>query len=374
MSNFLQHLVTRFSTAEPTFRPRMPSLFEPVGISRTSPEHIEDVVAVESKKRSNGEFTPAADINSPSPILRENRANTLRDSNTTAPSVPSVEPTIEAIPETTDLGSVSAELIGHKAADSTSLAAEVEPTSNSDSPRPRSSDPLAEEARPPAPERLTEEARMHSASSHVNALLQPPGSVGNEAHHAVVEPVFQQLPAAPPSAVSAGETSSVAANSDQLPRRETDPAPEESSLARPTHDRPSHETGPFNVPRDTPLPEPAATEPLISAPHEAEPLQTGRPLVASEVNLIDAQSTSAVESTPVSLSQSLPLTVPEVRSFRVEPDADPQPVALPAINVSIGRIDVTATSVPKTPPRRRPQSSVMSLSDYLRRTAAGGGG
>jgi hypothetical protein len=49
----------------------------------------------------------------------------------------------------------------------------------------------------------------------------------------------------------------------------------------------------------------------------------------------------------------------------------PKPVSAPTINVTIGRVEIRATSPAPPPQRARPKSAnVLSLEDYLRQRAS----
>jgi len=64
--------------------------------------------------------------------------------------------------------------------------------------------------------------------------------------------------------------------------------------------------------------------------------------------------------------------VPAIRGLSQLPPA-PKPASAPTINVTIGRVEIRATSPAPTPQRAQPKSAnVLSLEDYLRSRASGG--
>jgi hypothetical protein len=99
------------------------------------------------------------------------------------------------------------------------------------------------------------------------------------------------------------------------------------------------------------------------------------PTLVSQLSAPDSQPKSPSLVRPAATVQKIRATeavVPAIRSLPQFPPA-PKPASAPTINVTIGRVEIRATSPAPPPQRARSKSAnVLSLEDYLRQRASGG--
>jgi hypothetical protein len=112
----------------------------------------------------------------------------------------------------------------------------------------------------------------------------------------------------------------------------------------------------------------AATDRMLSAPHERQPLSES---AAPDAATIDphAESVNSAQPPAPAIQPRWPV-VPQV--YAAPPTADSQRQELPTkpvqptIRVTIGRVEVRATPPPPAPTRKAARAPAMSLDDYLR--------
>ena len=100
------------------------------------------------------------------------------------------------------------------------------------------------------------------------------------------------------------------------------------------------------------------------------------PTSVSQLSTQDSEPTSpgfVWAAATVQKIRAVEAVVPVIRSLPQLPPA-PKPASAPTINVTIGRVEIRATSPAPAPQRAQPKTAnVLSLEDYLRQRATGGG-
>lgn len=94
----------------------------------------------------------------------------------------------------------------------------------------------------------------------------------------------------------------------------------------------------------------------------------------SRSKILEAKSKSERSVTPVSAIQknrAVQAVIPAIRALPQNPSSQ-NPPPEPTINVTIGRVEIRATSPPARPRAQPKPASVLSLEDYLRQRANGG--
>jgi hypothetical protein len=91
------------------------------------------------------------------------------------------------------------------------------------------------------------------------------------------------------------------------------------------------------------------------------------------VTQIEIDSLNSGISSPMPTPGQKPRTLQSVLARLSEPRHEAEPSPAPTVNVTIGRIDVRATPAPPAPAPKPRSTPVMTLEDYLRRRATGGG-
>lgn len=141
----------------------------------------------------------------------------------------------------------------------------------------------------------------------------------------------------------------------------------------------AHEAGEraahFEASPVSPATKPPARADESSAKHApVEPASARRERLESSEAEARRERRERQPASPSSLVQPRAARRAEAQQQR-QADAQTEAEAAPIINVTIGRIEIRATSpAPRRPPRREPAgASPMSLEDYLRRRGGGGG-
>lgn len=360
MNDFLQHIVARFGDAEPASRPRLPSLFEPLGTGYAAPKRASFDAVFDQTDSSEADFAPGdAHLDSKLSAVSKERIDGETAARATRPIPPLVPESL--VTEST----VSEPLVREPEATAPPEIRVSAPATVSDvqalSPQPTTGPEQLPAAKPISQVRQEEQALATPIKTTPSRQTsEPPFATSRRSPQRTTPPPPQPAEAAasPTPTPAETETQSPALSRPQT-QIELPPAPGE------------HE---FTLP-------PAAVE-----PHDTQsPLRATRPLgvVPVDDRVPELAANSIVDATepdqtslltPFLQSSALKPPSPEAPRFDRLPQQSP-PASSPAtINVTIGRVEVTATPPPATPRRTRNTAPVMTLESYLRQSAAGGGG
>lgn len=360
MSDFLQHIVARFTSNEPVSRPRLPSLFEPLAASHAAlppnaalpvDAHPVNLVAGDAVAEQPASFEPdsaprSANLDAQSHVVGEERLGVESAARPQPAASPIAQQPITRKPDVS---------------------------------KPRPTATAASQADAPAAVRdagaLSSPARSEQGDKtiaepqHVRSLFVPIETTrqASKISLAAPRPLPEQIRAPSPQP----------AEIDASPRRSRGDAESPSPVS-------SRQQARVELPlasreRDFTLTVAALNPPVAESPFSAPRLSDARRAERSLAEFADVPAFAAAEPKtaplPIPATRTMALTTPRAETQRfVRPVQSPAPVtAPPTINVTIGRVEITATPASAAPRPTRKTSPVMTLEAYLRRNAGGGG-
>lgn len=240
-------------------------------------------------------------------------------------------------------------------------------------------EPASGEERIPAPSQPLEQAEDTDSPRAQDASRELPPRAAKSAISRADANSFQEMPGDPDTAASiakhrseAGKTAAdVPPSIDRKPpSRESVQAPgsealfpvRDISLRRPVEPRAEIESE--GVP--TPTPPPFAIEPA----HPGEPRPSGPIDLPVDAAITKQPATDSPAEAANSIFRPPPLSPPSTRARERPSQSErrPEKPAEPTIHVTIGRVEVRATTEPEARARKKEEASrVMTLDEYLRK-------
>lgn len=352
MSDYLGQLVARSTGASRSVGPRPVSLFEPPVLGAIQPERVP--VADAHGPESAGQMppaAPAAEMHHPPSQIPGPTAwpETLPKAS---PATPTLEPAVAPEPG--------------RRPDAPAFAAmdtaDLGPAQPS-APRPASPDGRGGSALPgsPPPRQVASPTRTASVplpDSRSRAMAQRPGKASADSLPRGALDLIERLVAKSISKASPSPATSRRMDQPDSHEEMAGVSSQPPSLPSMVRQMVQQSAAPDSLrpPDQRPLPESTAG----TAPMEAQAVAMAREIIRPRAVERPARRSSERLSAPPRLTpHSDPLFLPATSS------------PPPSIRVSIGRIEIRATTDAAAPEKQRPKPAVMSLEDYLAQRARG---